>query len=192
MTSRICWLFLLLMLFTVPAHADPVTVIFNSVGSSQPVPSYTEQGFNFTGGMLIRGFSLPGSPMNHIIENNSSHITAPHPIRIEFAGGTFDFLGADQLFSIGGNVFRASNGAELSFGSSSGFVDAQGLFTNITWLEWVHFGHMGERGPAPAGMDNFRFETHPGTVPTPEPATLLLLGSGLLGALKVARRKREV
>ncbi len=192
MTSRICWLFLLLMLFTVPAYADPVTVIFNSVGSSEPVSSYTEQGFNFTDGMYIRSFNLPGMPTSYIIENNSSHITAPHPIRIEFTGGTFDFLGADQLFSIGGNTFRASNGAQLSFGSSNGFVDAQGLFTNITWLEWVHFGHMGERGPAPAGMDNFRFETHPGTVPTPEPATLLLLGSGLLGALKVARSKREV
>ncbi|HJQ34386.1 MAG TPA: PEP-CTERM sorting domain-containing protein [Pyrinomonadaceae bacterium] len=179
---------LLLVLLAVPAYADPVTITFTPPGPTGFYTSYTEQGFNFSGNMFIFSYG----PGNFDLENNSSQATRPNTIRINFGGGTFDFLGADLLLTYGqSNVFRASNGAELVFGQSSlGFVDAQGLFDGITWLDWVHTGSFGESGPNPAGMDNFRFNAYPNTIPTPEPATLLLLGSGLLGALKFARRRR--
>jgi len=184
---------LLLVLLAAPAYADPVTITFHPPGSTGFYTSYTEQGFNFSGRMGIFGF-FPG---NYDLENNSVHYTLPNTITIDYGGGTFDFLGADLLFSSGrdpdtgvSNVFIGSNGAQLIFGEHNGFVDTQGLFTGITWLRWTHYGGGGEPGPNPAGMDNFRFNAYPETVPTPEPATLLLLGSGLLGTLKFARRRR--
>jgi hypothetical protein len=177
---------LLLVMLAAPAYADPVTLTFNT-GPSGFYTSYTEQGFNVSGNMFIFGD----------LENNSSQASRPNTIRIDFGGGTFDFLGADLLFSYGtnpsigaANFFLGSNGAQLVFGQQNGFIDPQGTFAGITWLEWTHYGCFGEPGPCPAAMDNFRFNAYPGTVPTPEPATLLLLGSGLLGALKFARRRR--
>lgn len=191
MTSRICWLFLLLMLFTVPAYADPVVITFQDPGGQEYFTPYTEQGFNFCCNVRITRFHLLSEPTNYIIENYSSHITRPNTFRIDYGGGTFDFLGADLRFTYGGNVFRASNGAELTFGSSLGFIAAPGSFAGITWLEWTHSGCGGDPGPCPAGMDNFRFNAYPQTVPTPEPATLLLLGSGLLGVMKAAGKRRK-
>jgi hypothetical protein len=189
MRIKPCRLFLLLILLAVPAYADPVTITFNPGPNQEYFTPYTEQGFNFCCNVRLTRFHLPSEPTNYIIENYSSHSTLPNTIRIDYGGGTFDFLGADLRFNYGTNVFRASNGAQLTFGSNLGFVEAQ--LTGITWLEWVHYGCDGDPGPCPAGMDNFRFNTHPETVPTPEPATVLLLGSGLLGALRVARRKRR-
>jgi hypothetical protein len=178
---------LLLVLLAAPAYADPVTLTFNTTPSGF-YTSYTEQGFNFSGNMVLFGD----------LENNSSQASRPNTIRIDFGGGTFDFLGADLLSSFGtnptlgaANFFLGSNGAQLVFGQHNGFVDPQGTFTDITWLEWTHYGCFGEPGPCPAAMDNFKFNTHPETVPTPEPATLLLFGSGLLGALKAAGRRRK-
>lgn len=197
MTSRICWLFLLLMLFTVPAYADPVTVTFNPVvGGSGFVTSYTEQGFNFTGNMFIVGPTLSG---NIFLENDSRHETRPNTIRIDFGGGAFDFHRADLFYSFGTNVtgggsnfFRGSNGVVFNFGLTNGLIEPpQGLFADIIWLEWTHYGCGGEPGPCMAGMDNFRFNTNSQTSPTPEPATLLLLGSGLLGVMKVTGKRRR-
>ena len=188
-TSRLFLLpALLLVLLAAPAYADPVTLTFDQPGSSGFHTSYTEQGFNFSGKMILFGD----------LENNSSQAATPNTIRIDFGGGTFDFLGADLLFSLGtnptlgaANFFLGSNGAQLVFGQHNGFIDPQGTFTGITWLEWTHYGCSGEPGPCPAAMDNFRFNTRPETVPTPEPATLLLFGSGLLGAVKAAGKRRK-
>ena len=184
MTIRICWLFLLLILLAAPVYADPVVVTFQDPGNQVYFTPYTEQGFNFCCNVRILGST---------IENNSLHYTRPNTITIDYGGGTVDFLGVDYIYSVGQSVFTASNGAtytfdtSLTFGSTLTFGSG---FEGITWLRWTHYGIGGDPGIAPIVLDNFRFNTHPETVPTPEPAALLLLGSGLLGALKAARKRR--
>jgi ribosomal protein L32 len=195
MAVRICWLFLLLALLAVPAYADPVVVAFNPVpGNQEYFTPYTEQGFNFCCNVRIMRFHLLSEPTNYVVENNSSHYTRPHTITIDYGGGTFDFLGVDYRFSHGQTIFRGSNGATYVFSTSMLYnttVNFGATFTGITWLEWTHYGLGGDPGIAPILLDNFRFNTHPETVPTPEPATLLLLGSGLLGVMKAAGKRRR-
>ena len=186
MTRRLAQLTLFILLLAAPAYADEVVIDFNSGSFISTIPPiYTESGFNFAG----------GSYSNGVITINSYHISQPSTIRIDWMhGGAFDLLDMDIVYWAGAGtrtILRASNGVEmdLSIALNRGFID----FTNITWLEWVHYGqNVADRddwGPNPIDVDSFRFNT--GTVPTPEPATLLLLGSGLLGVLGAARKRRS-
>jgi hypothetical protein len=188
MTLRLAQLTLFILLLAAPAYADELVVNFTpaNINSTTSVQSYTESGISFNGGMLLSHNSITG---NNFVENNSFHVSQPHTIRIQWTGGgTFDFLGVDYVFGSGRSVFIGSNGVEmdLSTGLAQGFGNA---FQDIVWLDWVHYGFGGEFGPNPLGLDNFRFNTN--TVPTPEPATLILLGSGLLGVARAARKRRR-
>jgi len=189
MKIRLGQVVLLVFFFAAPAFAEPVVITFSSGPpiSSDLVPSYTEAGFTFCCNFRIFENADTG---NFAISNNSFHISNPNSIFISFnGGGQFDFLGVDRLFGVGRDVFVGSNGVVIDFDDDRG-VDFGTVFRGITLVEWQHFGVGGEPGPAPVEMDNFRFNTYPDT-PVPEPATLILLGAGLLGVLK-ATKKRKV
>jgi len=191
MKLKACQLILFILLLSAPAYADPVVINFGSGGASinTRYPVYTESGFTFCCNVALDSFNAT----NNFIETNSFHVTQPTTIRIQWmGGGNFDFLGVDYVWGNGRSVFRGSNGAEIDLDTALqfGFGDA---FHNLIWLDWVHYGgneiDPEDRGPNPLGLDNFRFNT--GTTPTPEPATILLLGSGLFGVLKVAKKRRK-
>jgi hypothetical protein len=188
MRLRLCQLFLLLFLFVVPARADEVVVTFDAhsqTGTPLFPASYTENGITFCCNVRL---DFNGVTRDYSITNNSNHITAPRTYSITYENGAvFDFLGVQVENATGRDVFRASNGVEITFDPS---MDLATLFRGITWLEWVHYGFGGEPGPAPSTFDNFRFNTHPETIGMPEPATLLLLGSGLLGVFGARRVKK--
>lgn len=188
MRIRFGQIVLFVLFLAAPAFADPVVITFNSgPPSGERIPSYTESGFTFCCNVQI--FQNPDTG-NFAIQNNSFHISSPQSIFISFRGGErFDFLGVDRLFGIGRDVFIGSNGVAIDFDDDRG-VDFGTVFRGITSVEWRHFGVGGEFGPSPAEMDNFRFDTCPDT-PVPEPATLILLTSGLLGVLKAASKKSD-
>jgi len=76
-----------------------------------------------------------------------------------------------------GNSTNIAGGSVLYFG----FYDTENLFTKIT------FGNTAG-GVDYFGFDDFTIGTREQVVPTPEPATMLLLGFGLLGLVGLRRR----
>lgn len=179
MRLRVGQVFLLVLLFAATAHADEVVVTFDNAPPGV-LSTYTESGFTFSGGFLISA--------DHIV-NNSNHVTQPHTIRIDFGGAAFDFLSADNVFATAGSsIFRGSNGAVVDYFAVNGNFST--IFNGVTWIEWVRIGIGGDFGPNPHELDNFRFNTTPSAA-VPEPATLLLLGTGLAGVAAKARRRRK-
>jgi hypothetical protein len=76
----------------------------------------------------------------------------------------------------------------LEQGNSTGTIQFLGAFDSLTWRsltpEYWNGITMGVQGTA--------VEVFPDATAVPEPATLLLLGSGLLGVVSRARRRKTV
>lgn len=100
---------------------------------------------------------------------------------------TFEFMGVEYTFSFGAsfqeitgeyaNIARAQLGLEAGT-AVYGWVTTEGGFTSMPTYLTMHYKTL----PPP---------NEPGTVPTPEPGTLLLMGIGLAGLGVIARRRRQ-
>lgn len=161
-------------------QAQAITLTFDTPGSFNP---YIENGMTITPILGSSAVTVSGGAWSLGCCNQGNY-------DFEFTtGGTFDLQSIVFLHSDAGDpiTFRGFVGAaevvsQVVNGNNVGLVN----FAGFTGLDRVTFNAAGTfRDPS---MDNLVYET---SSAVPEPATLALLGAGLLG-LGVLRRQRAV
>jgi hypothetical protein len=189
-------------LLFVPALVSAQVMTFTSTGCAtggtvDAGSSYSEAGFNLSSTDLVGWCAdlshYPGSAALFI--NNPGEIAT----LTKTGGGTFAFTSIDlahvyssampsQLFTFTGHVFGGGDVTQTFTIAAQGNVSPtfstyflDGSFTNLTSVDFA------TQEPNYYQFDNVTMNAEV----APEPASLILLGSGLAGVFAVVRRRRR-
>jgi len=140
----------------------------------------TDANFNFNDGSTG---SLITSPFSGVLTYDVLYLNPPSPHTMGFTttlpGNSTDYIGFDNLlssttiFDWNGILLQLSNGGVLNF-----FCDGNGAY----WDEWVNGNWVtASTTPSAGRTDDIILSADLGITPAPEPSSMLLLSSGLLG-----------
>lgn len=174
---------LLLVVFTVqPARADPVDPIITTGSSTGGSPSVTEtsNSWSYAPGAVSAGtiyfLDNAGDTWNNLQVVVTMDGTAGHTFTCDLTQSPSSQYGT-QAFNSCALGPETSTTETFSYSGGTGIVNGDQLTFN-----WFNF-------PTDSGNNPVSFEFT--ASPVPEPTSMLLLGSGLVGLGRAIRRKRS-
>jgi hypothetical protein len=155
----------------------------------------------FPDGLVIRDTSVAGAA---IVRSGASVINGNNPVGVfavtqgelpylvlDFSARPVDYVGFQDIDHAGtSGIISFTGGSTLNFvleGAQA--AEFFGIFRND--MPTITMIRLDASGDGRWGVDNIEYGAAEEIPPVPEPATLVLVGTGLAGALRRARRRRS-
>ena len=196
----------LVAMFGMASTASALTIDFETFGTGVNIEGVNLGGvaLSIAGPASIRTSGTPGGPLTGsraIVGNPGTHA---NPFVGQFLGalaGNVNFVSialgdygadADNLFLRAYNSVNALIGTDTAF-LPGGVPGGRILSLSISGIDHIEFGSTGTFANSVLA-DNLTFEwgTLPNASPTPEPSSIVLLGSGLAGIIAWRRKKANM